>query len=59
MCRNISLPESPFALCIFKAVYVIGDFPFWLYYIKRSFRKQSAKAPKKTCWNCTKQRFPI
>ena len=59
MCRNISLPESPFALCIFKAVYVIGDFPFCLYYIKTFFGLQSAKTTKKTCLNCTKRRFPF
>ena len=57
MCRNISLPESPFAPCKFRAVYVIGDFPFCLYYSKTIDEKQSAEATKKHCDNCTKQKF--
>ena len=53
MRRNISFPESPFASYKFKAVYVIGDFPFWLYYNKCRLKKQWAEVTKKTCLNCT------
>ena len=41
----------------FGTVYVIGDFPFCLYYTKGPPQKQSAKATKNSCLNCTKRRF--
>ncbi len=59
MCRNISFLRAPSSRSIFRTVYVIGDFPFCLYYTKGKKRKQSAKATKKSCKNCTKQSFFI
>ena len=46
MCRNISLPESPFAPCIFRAVYVIGDFPFLVILYQKVFQKTIGKGDK-------------